>query len=210
MDEALLKLELISYSKSLFDRGYSCGTSGNISARCGEHLLVTPTNSSLGSLEPDRISKLTMEGELLSGDAPSKEWVLHRGFYEKRPDCGAVVHLHSSFAVAVSCLSDVDTANCIPPITPYFVMRVGKLPLAPYYPPGDTRLADAVAELAADHSSVMMANHGPVVSAKSLKAAVGASEELEETARTFLLIKDSPYRVLTDQQIAELHERFKS
>jgi len=208
MDEALLRQELVTYSKSLFERGYSCGTSGNISVRCGEDLLVTPTNSSLGSLDPDRISKLAMTGELLSGDAPSKEWVLHRGFYEKRPECGAVVHLHSSYAVAISCLSNVDTENCIPAITPYFVMRVGKLPLAPYFPPGDTRLADAVAKLADDHSSVMMANHGPVVSAKTLKAAVGASEELEETARTFLLIKDSPYRVLTPEQISELKKRY--
>ena len=208
MNEALLKQELVNYSKSLFDRGYSCGTSGNISVRCGEHLLVTPTNSSLGSLDPDRISKLAMDGELISGDPPSKEWVLHRGFYEKRPECGAVVHLHSSFAVAVSCLEDLDTANCIPAITPYFVMRVGKFPLAPYFPPGDTRLAEAVAELATDHSSVMMANHGPIVSAKNLKAAVGASEELEETAKTFLLIKDRPYRTLTDEQIAELKKRY--
>ncbi len=208
MDENLVRQEISTYAKSLFERGYSCGTSGNISVKCGQDLLVTPTNSSFGSLDPERISKISMEGELIAGDKPSKEWVLHAGFYRKRPECGAVVHLHSSYAVAVSCLEDIDTANCIPPITPYFVMRVGDLPLAPYFPPGDIRLADAVTELAETHTSVMMANHGPVVSAKNLKAAVGASEELEETAKTYLLIKGYGFTTLTKEQIAELKRRY--
>ncbi|MEM9160495.1 MAG: 3-oxo-tetronate 4-phosphate decarboxylase [Verrucomicrobiota bacterium] len=210
MDENLLRQEMVAYCKSLFERGYSCGTSGNISVRCEDALLVTPTNSSFGSLDPDRISKISLDGKgtLLSGDKPSKEWVLHYGFYERRPECGAVVHLHSSFAVAVSCLQDINPANTIPPITPYFVMRVGDLPLAPYFPPGDIRLAEAVTELAANHSSVLMANHGPVVSAKNLKAAVGASEELEETAKTYLLIKDSKFVTLTSAQISELKKKY--
>lgn len=208
MEETLARQEIASYARSLFERGYSCGTSGNISCLCPDGLLVTPTNSSLGSLDPERISKISMDGEHLSGDAPSKEWVLHRGFYLNRPDCGAVVHLHSSCAVAVSCLKNLDTDNAIPPITPYFAMRVGRLPLAPYFPPGDAELARAVGELAKRHSAVLMANHGPVVSAKSLKAAVGAAEELEETAKTYLLVCDKDYQTLTPEQLAELKRRF--
>jgi 3-dehydro-4-phosphotetronate decarboxylase len=114
------------------------------------------------------------------------------------------VHLHSTYSVAVSALADVDAANVLPPITAYYVMRVGRLPLVAYYPPGDPALADAVQRLAGKHHAVLLANHGPVVAGSTLDAAANAIEELEETAKLFLLLRGSKVRLLTDEQVAAL------
>jgi ribulose-5-phosphate 4-epimerase/fuculose-1-phosphate aldolase len=165
---------------------------------------MTPTNVSLGRLDPARLAKLNGDGTLVSGDAPTKESVLHRAMYGERPDAGAVVHLHSTHSVAVSCLDGIDPANVLPPITAYYVMRVGRLPLVPYHPPGDRDLAEAVRRLAGKHHAVLLANHGPVVAGTSLDAAANAIEELEETAKLFLLLRGSRTRPLTDAQVAAL------
>ncbi len=204
LNESALRDEMCRLGASLFARGLSFGSAGNISVRLEGGWLMTPTNVSLGRLDPARLAKLDAGGRFLSGDAPTKEHVLHRAMYEERPDTGAVVHLHSTYSVAVSVLADVDPANVLPPITAYYVMRVGRLPLVPYYPPGDAGLAEAVRRLAGKHHAVLLANHGPVVAGSSLDAAANAIEELEETAKLFLILRGSKIRPLTEEQVAAL------
>jgi len=208
MTENDIREKMIVHGKSLFDRRYTCGGSGNMSARLADGVLVTPTNSCLGRLEKDRISKLDGDGKLISGDPPSKEWVLHLAIYRARPDAGAVVHLHSPHAVAVSCLNGLNSDNVLPPLTPYFVMRIGRLPLVPYYPPGDPGLAEAAGRVAARCRGVLLAHHGTVVSGKDLDDAVYNAEELEETARLFLVLRNENYTVLNHDAVEELRKRF--
>jgi len=196
---------------SLFNRGLTHGSTGNISVRLDDGgWLMTPTGSSFGTLDPARLSRLDADGRHIDGDAPTKEAFLHTVMYDQRPRSGAVVHLHSTYSVAVSCLDGIDCNNCLPPMTAYFVMRVGKLPIVPYAPPGDPALADAVAKLANRHHAVLLANHGPVVAGTSLSAATDAIEELEETARLFLMLEGRPLRILTESQADELHARFNA
>ena len=204
LSEATLREEICRLGASLFERGLTFGSAGNISARLEDGWLMTPTNVSLGRLDPARLSKLDAAGKLVSGDPPTKETFLHRAMYEERQQAGAVVHLHSTHSVAVSVLADVDAENVLPPITAYYVMRVGRLPLVPYHPPGDLGLAEAVRKLAGKHHAVLLANHGPVVAGTSLDAAANAIEELEETAKLFLLLQGSKLRLLTPEQVAAL------
>ena len=210
MSESATRDAIARLAKSMFERGLTFGSSGNISVRIEDGWLMTPTGSTMGGLDPARISKLDEQGNLVSGDKPTKESFLHIAMYEERPATGAVVHLHSTHSVAVSCLADIDPTNVLPPITAYYVMKIGTLPLVPYFPPGDINLARAVREMASKHHAVLLANHGPVVSGKSLEDAVYATEELEETARLFLMLKDFKTRYLTDAQIAALKEKFPS
>lgn len=211
MNESALREEICRFGKSLFDRGLTAGSSGNISVRVGDGdgWLLTPTNACLGTLDPARIAKLDASGKHLSGDAPSKEAFLHRAMYEERAGAGAIVHLHSTHSAAVSCMSGLDACDCIPPLTAYFVMKIGRLPLVPYHRPGDPKLGDAIRGLARKHSAVLLANHGPVVSGATLEAAVYATEELEETAKLFLLLQGKNPRALNPEQIAELKAAFK-
>ncbi len=209
MTETALRDRICELGRSLFDRGLTAGSSGNLSARLDDGFLLTPTNSSLGRLDAARLSKLDAEGRPVSGDPPSKEAFLHRALYLARPAAGAVVHLHSTHAAAVSCLAGLDPADALPPLTPYFVMKIGRLPLVPYHRPGDPRLGDVVRGLADRHAAVLLANHGPVVSAASLDDAVNAAEELEETAKLFLLLRGLPVRPLGPDQIEELRIAFK-
>lgn len=209
MSESRLREEICRFGSSLHQRGLTAGSSGNISVRTEDGWLLTPTNSSLGTLDPARLSKLDWNGKLLSGDPPSKEAFLHRAVYDERAGAGAIVHLHSTHSAAVSCMSGLDPHNCIPPLTPYFVMKIGQLPLVPYHRPGDPQLGDAIRGLAGKHSAVLLANHGPVVSGTTLESAVYAIEELEETAKLFLLLQGHNPRVLTEAQIAELNIVFK-
>lgn len=195
-------------AKSLFDRGLTIGSSGNISVRLADGWLMTPTGSSMGNLDPNEISKLDLNGKLISGKSPTKESFLHIAMYDERPDSGAVVHLHSTHSVAVSCLAGIDKKNVLPPITAYYVMKIGKLPLVPYFPPGDINLAKAVKEMASNHHAVLLANHGPVVAGKTLEDAVYAIEELEETARLFLLLKNMKTQYLNQNQVNALTKLF--
>jgi ribulose-5-phosphate 4-epimerase/fuculose-1-phosphate aldolase len=204
LNESKLREEICRLGESLFTRGLTFGSAGNISARLEDGWLMTPTNFSLGGLDPARLAKLDANGKLVSGEPPTKETFLHRAMYSERPQAGAVVHLHSTYSVAVSALADIDAANVLPPITAYYVMRVGRLPLVGYYPPGDPALADAVQRLAGKHHAVLLANHGPVVAGSTLDAAANAIEELEETAKLFLLLRGSKVRLLTDEQVAAL------
>ena len=207
--EAKLREAICVSGASLFNRGLTHGSTGNISvAMPGGGWLMTPTGSSLGTLDPARLSKLDATGRLVDGDKPTKEAFLHTSMYRERPSAGAVVHLHSTHSVAVSCLDGINAESCLPPITAYFVMRVGTLPLVPYFPPGDEALAGAVAKLAGRHHAVLLANHGPVVAGTSLAAAQDAIEELEETAKLFLMLRHEKVRGLTPAQVAELAKRF--
>jgi 3-dehydro-4-phosphotetronate decarboxylase len=209
MNESALREEIVRFGRSLFDRGLTAGSSGNISVRLDDGWLLTPTNACLGNLDPARLAKLDWQGQSISGDAPSKEAFLHRSMYEERQGAGAIVHLHSTHSAAVSCMGGLDHANCLPPLTAYFVMKIGRLPLVPYYRPGDPALGGAIKWLAGKHSAVLLANHGPVVSGSSLEAAVYATEELEETAKLFLLLRNTAVNPLNASQIDELKTVFK-
>jgi len=208
MSESRLREDIAAFGQLLTGLGLAHAATGNISVRLEDGWLITPTNSRMGRLDPARISKLDQVGRLVAGDPPSKEAFLHRCTYEMRPSASAIVHLHSTHSVAVSCLAEVDPHDVLPPLTAYYIMRVGKLPLIPYFPPGDERLAAAVRQVAARHAAVLLANHGPVVAGKSLDAAVGAIEELEATARLFLLLRGHPVRPLDAEQVEELRRRY--
>jgi ribulose-5-phosphate 4-epimerase/fuculose-1-phosphate aldolase len=208
-EEHAARVLLSELAASLFARGFSVGSAGNISVRLTDGYLMTPTNSSLGRLDPDRLSKLDAGFRHVGGDKPSKEVFMHRAFYQARDDAGAVVHLHSTQATAVSCLPDVDQSNPIPPLTPYFVMRVGRrMPIVPYYRPGDAAMEPAIHAAAKDARAVLLANHGPVVSGKTLTDAVYAAEELEEAAKLFLLLRGQAPRLLSGAQVNDLLATF--
>jgi ribulose-5-phosphate 4-epimerase/fuculose-1-phosphate aldolase len=209
--EQEMREKLVRIGALLYTRQLAHGSAGNLSVRLeGGEILVTPTNSCLGFLSADRISKLSATGEQLDGDPPSKEAFFHLAVYEQRPTARAVVHLHSTYSVATSCLCHEDTADVLPPLTAYHVMRVGKLPLIPYFRPGDRALADAVRVAAREHSAMLLANHGPIVAGKSLEEAMYAYEELEETAKIFFLLKDRAISPLTWEAVAELNRVFPS
>ena len=206
--ESRAREAIAAYGQSLFERSLTFGSSGNISVQVDDGWLMTPTGASLGRLDPARISKLDSNGGHVDGDKPTKETFLHLAMYRRNAKAGAVVHLHSTYSVAVSCLKEVDPNDVLPPLTAYYVMRIGKLPLVPYFPPGDPALGDAVAGLAASHHAVLLANHGPVVAGPSLDHAANAVEELEETAKLHLLLRRELTRPLTEEQVADLRQRF--
>lgn len=204
-----LRDRIVAVGSSLFDRGLTGGSTGNISVKLDDgSMLMTPTNASLGTLDPATLSHLDRDGNHLSGDAPTKEAFLHTCMYCARAGDTAVVHLHSTHSVGVSLLDGLDPEDVLPPLTAYYVMRIGALPLIPYFAPGDVALAEAVGAKAGTHHAVLLANHGPVVSGTSLANAQYAIEELEETARLFLLVQDRPIRPLTPAQVADLKQRF--
>jgi ribulose-5-phosphate 4-epimerase/fuculose-1-phosphate aldolase len=205
MNESALREQLVMFGASLYARGYAHGSSGNLSARLPDGLLITPTNSCLGRLDPARISKVDPEGKPVSGDAPSKEAFLHLAMYQERPSAQSIVHLHCTHCVAVSCLANFSD---LPPITAYYVMRIRSLELIPYYRPGDRALAEAVREKAKKHHALLLANHGPVVAGKSLEDAVYNAEELEETAKLYLLLEGRRTRFLNPAQITDLEKNF--
>lgn len=208
MTEEYLRQAIVRWGRSLFDRGLTAGSSGNISVRHDDFYLMTPTNSCLGFLDPARLSKLDLSGDLISGDPPTKELPLHVAFYETRSSARAVVHLHSTYSTALSCLSDIDPNDAVPPITPYVVMRVGRVPVVPYTRPGSSDVAIHIRAKASHHAAILLGNHGPVVAGSSLEAAVFAIEELEETAKLVLLTRGLPVRRLDQDQIRALNAGF--
>jgi ribulose-5-phosphate 4-epimerase/fuculose-1-phosphate aldolase len=208
-EETKARDEICKVGASIFQRGLTFGSTGNISVRLGDgSYLMTPTNASMGALDPAKLSRFDASGRFLDGDPATKEAFLHFSMYHERADARAVVHLHSTHSVAVSLLADIDPADALPPLTAYFVMRVGRLPLVPYFPPGDEALAKAVGALAGKHHAVLLANHGPVVAGSSLANAQYATEELEETAKLFLMLRAQPIRPLTAEQVDDLRRRY--
>lgn len=210
MNEAKAREMIAARGADLAQAGLTPGTSGNISMRWEDGILVTPTNTRMGSIDPALISKLDYQGNHLAGSKPSKEAFLHLKMLAQRPSDTAVVHLHCAHAAAVSCLKDVDSANALPPLTAYYVMKVGSLPVVPYFAPGDAGLADAVADLAAEHRAVLLSNHGPVASGASLDAASASIEEIEETAKLYLMLENRHVKLLSQAQIEDLQQRYPS
>jgi len=209
MTETKIREEICRLGRSLFDRGLTPGSSGNISVRLDDGgYMVTPTNASLGALDPARLSRLNADGKLASGDAPTKEVPLHTALYETRRTARAVVHLHSTHSVALSMLPEIDPRAALPPMTAYYLMKCGSTALVPYYRPGDPAVAGAIKGLVGKYSSVLLANHGPVVSGETLEAAVFAIEELEETAKLYLLLRGLNPRFLTPAQVEDLVKTF--
>ena len=208
--ETAAREALCRTAHSLYERGLTHGSTGNLSIRLDDGWLMSPTGASLGELDPARLSRLDTEGRHVSGDKPTKESFLHLAMYRQRPGSGAVVHLHSTHSVAVSVLAELDPADLLPPLTAYYIMRIGTLPLVPYHPPGDMALADAVGALAGKHHAMLLANHGPVVAGSSLAAATDAIEELEATARLYLLLRGQQLRLLSPEHVAELRQRYPS
>jgi ribulose-5-phosphate 4-epimerase/fuculose-1-phosphate aldolase len=207
MTDAAARDALCALGRSLFERKLTHGSTGNLSVRSGDGFLLTPTGSSLGTLDPARLSRLDAHGAHVAGDAPTKEALLHLAVYRERPADAGIIHLHSTHSVAVSVLADVDPDDVLPPLTAYYVMRVGRLPLLPYFPPGHKALAEAVGRAAGRHHALLLANHGPVVSGTSLATAADAIEELEATAKLWLLVRREHLRPLTPEQQQEILRR---
>src|SRR5579872_1474011 len=208
MTESRLREELARFGAALYERGLAHSTAGNLSVRLDDGWLITPTNTCLGRIEPATLTKLAPDGRPISGVAPSKEWRLHRAVYAERSMAGAIAHLHSTYSVAVSCLEDIDPEDTLPALTPYCRMKLGTVPLIPYHAPGDERIAAAVCGLAARHSALLLANHGPIVWGPTLESAIAAIEELEESARLRLILSSHPVRPLTPEQLQELDRRY--
>lgn len=209
MSDAALREQICLLAKSMFDRGLTCGSTGNISARTDDGgLLVSPTGTSFGRLDPARLSRFDANGRLVDGDPPTKEMPLHTAFYDTRSTAGAVVHLHSCHSVAWSMMPDADADNFLPPLTPYAIMKLGRVKLLPFFLPGDPAMGDAVRRLAGKRSAVMLANHGPVVAGKDIEAACNAVEELEDTARLAMMLRGANARALTDAQVQAVVTKF--
>ncbi|MFK7836492.1 MAG: aldolase [Sulfitobacter sp.] len=208
-EETRLREMICLLAKSMFDRGLTGGSTGNISARTPDGgLLVSPTGTSFGRLDPGRLSRFDAAGQFLGGDKPTKEMPLHSAFYDTRSSAGAVVHLHSCHSVALSMMPDADAENFLPPLTPYGIMKLGRVKLLPFFMPGDPAMGEAVRGLAGKRSAVMLANHGPVVAGKDVEAACNAIEELEDTARLAMLTRGLSPRALSDDQIKALVTKF--
>lgn len=208
-EEARLRELICMLAKSMFDRGLTAGSTGNISARTGDGgLLVSPTGTSFGRLDPGRLSRFDATGRQVGGDKPTKEMPLHAAFYDTRSQAGAVVHLHSCHAVAWSMMPDADENDFLPPLTPYALMQLGRVKLLPFFRPGDPAMGEAVRGLAGKRSAVMLANHGPVVAGRDVEAACNAIEELEATARLAMLTRGQSPRMLTDGQIRDVVTTF--
>lgn len=198
------RLELVRMAKSLHERGLTKGTSGNLSVRVKGGFLITPTNASLAELAADDLALVSEEGKHLSGARPSKEAFLHLAMYLARPEDRAAVHLHSTFATALSCLDGLDDDDALPSFTAYFAMKVGRLVRLPYFAPGDERLALTAQRAATSSRALLLANHGPIVSAATLAQAADAIEELEETARLFFVLQGHRTRPLQPAEAARL------
>ena len=209
MSESKLREEICLLAKSMFDRGLTGGSTGNISARTEDGgLLVSPTGTSFGRLDPARLSRFDAKGVLVGGDSPTKEMPLHSAFYETRSTAGAVVHLHSCHSVAWSMMPGVDEDNFLPPLTPDSIMKLGKVKLLPFFMPGDPAMGEAVRGLAGKRSAVMLANHGPVVAGKDIETACNAIEELEDTARLAILMRGYDARMLSPEQVQTVVTKF--
>lgn len=208
-EDTFLREQICLLAKSMFDRGLTGGSTGNISARTSDGgLLVSPTGTSFGRLDPGRLSRFDAKGTLVDGDPPTKEMPLHTAFYDTRSTAGAVVHLHSCHSVALSMMPEVDPDNFLPPLTPYGIMKLGRVKLLPFFLPGDPAMGDAVRGLAGKRSAVMLANHGPVVAGRDIEAACNAIEELEDTARLAMLTRGMSPRGLSEDEVQRLITKF--
>ncbi|MDC0609429.1 aldolase [Vibrio sp.] len=205
MNEQELRAQMVRLARSMFERGYATGGAGNLSVKLPNgHFLATPTGSSFGRLEAEALSVVDIYGNHLSGNKPSKEVKFHLAIYQNNENCNAIVHLHSTYLTALSCLTELDKDNAIKAFTPYYVMRIGQLPVLPYMRPGDPQIALELGNRAKDFRAFLLANHGPVVMGQDLEDAVDNAEELEETARLYFILKDQKVNYLTEEQVTIL------
>jgi ribulose-5-phosphate 4-epimerase/fuculose-1-phosphate aldolase len=195
---------LIATARSLHSRSLTHGSTGNLSVRTSSGILVTPTGGSLGTVVKDELSLIDLDGRHRDGPRPSKEAFLHAAILRARPGANAVVHTHSTHAAAVSCLAELNDDDALPPLTAYFAMRVGRLPVLPYFAPGDHGLGAVAEERARQNHALLLRNHGPIVAGATLLSALDALEELEETAKLFLLLRGMPTRPLSEPERAML------
>ncbi|OBT22706.1 aldolase [Vibrio splendidus] len=210
MNEQQLREQMVTLARSMFERGYATGGAGNLSIKLPNgHFLTTPTGSSFGRLVAEELSVVDIDGNHISGKKPSKEAAFHLAIYRNNPVCNAIVHLHSTYLTALSCLEGLDRNNAIKAFTPYFVMRIGELPVIPYLRPGDPQIAEELAKRAGDYRAFLLANHGPVVTGTDFVDAVDNAEELEETAKLAFLLKGNDIRYLTDEEVTDLKGRGK-
>ncbi|WP_432451938.1 MULTISPECIES: 3-oxo-tetronate 4-phosphate decarboxylase [unclassified Agarivorans] len=210
MIEQQIRQQMVDLARSMFERGYATGGAGNLSVKLPNgHFLATPTGSSFGRLVAEQLSVVDIDGHLISGHKASKEVAFHLAIYRNNPDCNAIVHLHSTYLTALSCLDNLTVENAIRPFTPYYVMRIGQLPVLPYLRPGDPKIAEDLGKQAADYRAFLLANHGPVITGSDLVDAVDNAEELEETAKLMFLLKDYPIRYLSDAEVEDLKGRGK-
>lgn len=201
---------MVKLGRSFYGRGYTVGGAGNLSVRLDDNrVLVTPTGSSLGRLRAERLSVLDLNGNLLEGDKPSKESVFHLAMYKKNPACKAIVHLHSTYLTALSCLDGLNPNDAVRAFTPYYVMRVGKMQVIPYYRPGSPKIAEELGNRALTGKAFLLANHGVVVTGTDLSDAADNAEELEETAKLFFILQGQKIRYLTDEEVKDLENRGK-
>jgi ribulose-5-phosphate 4-epimerase/fuculose-1-phosphate aldolase len=207
INEDAVREEICAVGRLLYGRGYTVGSAGNISARLDDGWLITPTDACLGRMTPQAIAKVNLAGEWVSGDKPSKTLALHRQVYDRNPGVGGVVHTHSTHLVALTLAGVWHADDILPPITPYQVMKVGHIPLVPYARPGSPKVAERVAELANSVRGVMLERLGPVVWESSVAKACYALEELEETARLWLMTHPRP-QPLDSTALDELRETF--
>jgi 3-dehydro-4-phosphotetronate decarboxylase len=212
MNESELRQEICRVGRSLFERGYVHSTAGNISVRLPEGFLITPSEACLGFLDPAALSKVGADGVQLSGERASKTLMLHRRIYGADPTANCVIHTHSTHLVALTLSGVWKQEDILPPITPYYVMKVGHVPLIPYHRPGDAMVGELVAQAIERMRStpiraVMVDRLGPNVWHSNLTSAMAALEELEETARLWLLSTPKP-DPLTAEQINQLRQQF--
>ena len=212
--EAALREAICRVGASLHARGYVHATAGNISVRLPDGWLITPTDASLGTLDPARLARLDAQGRQVDGDTASKTLALHRRIYDAAPDAQCVIHTHSTHLVALTLQGVWSDDDIVPPITPYFVMKVGHVPLIPYHRPGDPAVGDLVAQRIAAFAArgtpiraVMLDRLGPNVWHRTPAEAMAVLEELEETARLWLLCQPRP-APLSDERIDALRRAF--
>ena len=210
MTEQQLREQMVGLAHSMFERGYATGSAGNLSLKLHNgYFLATPTGASLGRLKAEELSVVTIDGTQISGRRASKEIAFHLAIYRNNPQCNAIVHLHSTYLTALSCLDNLNTENAIRPFTPYYVMRIGQLPVIPYLRPGDARIAEELGKRAADYRAFLLANHGSVITGSDMEDAVDNAEELEETAKLMFLLDQHPIRYLSEAEIKDLAGRGK-
>jgi ribulose-5-phosphate 4-epimerase/fuculose-1-phosphate aldolase len=203
MDNSVLE-QLCEMADSLFERGYAHGSTGNISVRLGDDVWITPTGHRLGGVSPARLARVDLRGQPLNENRPSKEHPFHTAIYRQRPEARAVVHLHSTYAVALSCLDTFKGEDDLPPLTPYYFMRVAPLAVLPYFRPGTPELADAIENVAAAHHSLLLRNHGLICAGATLSEASDRAEELEQTARLHFILRGEAVRPLSPADVEAL------
>lgn len=210
MTEQELIREFVEAGKTLYDRGYATGAAGNMSLKLGGgRVLATPSGSCLGRLDPDNLSIVDMQGAPLSGPKATKEILFHLAIYRNNPAIEAIVHLHSTYCTALGCLDNLDPANVVRAITPYVVMRMGDIPLVPYYKPGSPMLATELERLAPGHKAFLLANHGPITCGKNMTEALNNAEEFEAAAKIFFTLQGQRdhIRYLTSEEVEQLRKK---